>query len=145
MGALWAFVLTGQTLSVLSFIGVIMLVGIVVKNGIVLVDYTNILRARGLGVTDAVRQAGRHRLRPVLMTALTTMLGMVPLAMSRGEGAEMWNALATAVIGGLAVSTVITLIFVPTLYAVFEEGRERRLARKRARIADAVTPAGESL
>ncbi|MCD6498810.1 MAG: efflux RND transporter permease subunit [Deltaproteobacteria bacterium] len=145
VGALWAFVLTGQTLSVLSFIGVIMLVGIVVKNGIVLVDYINILRARGLGVTDAVRQGGRHRLRPVLMTALTTILGMLPLAMSRGEGAEMWNALATAVIGGLAVSTVITLIFVPTLYAVFEQGRERRLARKRARIAAAVTPAEESL
>ncbi len=133
VGAIWAFVITGQSLSVLSFIGVIMLVGIVVKNGIVLVDYINILRARGQSVTDAVREGSRHRLRPVLMTAITTMLGMMPLAMSRSQGSEMWNALATAVIGGLAFSTVITLLFVPTLYAVFEEGRERRLARKRAR------------
>lgn len=132
VGALWAFVVTGQSLSLLSFIGVIMLVGIVVKNGIVLIDYVNILRARGKTVAEAVQEGGRHRLRPVLMTAITTICGMLPLALARGEGAEIWNGMAIVVIGGLMVSTVITLIFAPILYSVFEQGRERRLQRKRA-------------
>jgi CzcA family heavy metal efflux pump len=121
IGVIWSMVLTGQTLSVVSFIGLIMLLGIVVKNAIVLIDYINILRRRRFSVRDAVVQGGKNRLRPVLMTAFTTMLSMLPLALSSGEGAEVWNSMGITVIGGLLVSTFITLIFVPTLYAIFEE------------------------
>jgi hydrophobe/amphiphile efflux-1 (HAE1) family protein len=121
IGVIWAMLLTGQTLSVISFIGLIMLLGIVVKNAIVLIDYINILRKRRFSVRDAVIQGGKNRLRPVLMTAFTTMLSMLPLALSSGQGAEIWNSMGITVIGGLLVSTLITLIFVPTLYAIFEE------------------------
>lgn len=121
IGVIWALVLTGQTLSVVSFLGLIMLLGIVVKNAIVLIDYINILRRRRFSVRDAVVQGGKNRLRPVLMTAFTTMLSMLPLALSSGQGAEVWNSMGITVIGGLLVSTFITLIFVPTLYAIFEE------------------------
>ena len=98
-----------------------MLLGIVVKNAIVLIDYINILRKRRFSVRDAVVQGGKNRLRPVLMTAFTTMLSMLPLTLSSGQGAEVWNSMGITVIGGLLVSTFITLIFVPTLYAIFEE------------------------
>jgi len=121
VGVIWALLITGTTLSINAFIGLILLVGIVVNNGIVLIDYTNLMRARGLAVRDAVLTAGERRLRPVLMTAFTTIFGLMPLALSRAEGSETWVPLAVAVIGGLFVSTLITLIFVPTLYSVFEE------------------------
>jgi CzcA family heavy metal efflux pump len=121
IGVIWAMFLTGQPLSVISFIGLIMLVGIVVNNAIVLIDYINILRKRKLSVREAIVEGGRDRLRPVLMTAFTTIFGMLPMALSTGEGSEMWNNMGTTVIGGLLVSTFITLIFVPTLYAIFEE------------------------
>ncbi|MBN2723282.1 MAG: efflux RND transporter permease subunit [Deltaproteobacteria bacterium] len=131
MGALWAFVMKGQTLSMLSFIGLIMLVGIVVNNGIVLIDYMKILRARGYSILDAVTEGGRSRLRPVLMTTITTIVGMIPLAMSTGQGSEMWVAMSTAVIGGLTVSTFVTLFLVPIMYTAMESGSERRAkARK---------------
>ena len=120
-GVIWALLITGKTLSLVSYVGMIMLVGIVVNNGIVLVDYMNILRARGQQVREAILSASRRRLRPVLMTSLTTIFALFPLAVRRGEGAEMWNPLAIAVIGGLFVSLVITLIFVPTLYSILEE------------------------
>jgi HAE1 family hydrophobic/amphiphilic exporter-1 len=120
-GVIWALLLTGETLSLISFVGMIMLVGIVVRNAIVLVDYTNILRGRGLTMDDAVREAGATRLRPVLMTAFSTVLGMLPLALMRGEGASTWNPLGISVIGGLLVSTLITLVFVPTFYSIVEE------------------------
>ncbi len=116
IGVVWAFILTGTTLSVVTFIGVIMLLGIVVNNGIVLVDYINLLRARGQSLSDAVMNAGQSRLRPVLMTAFTTILGMVPLALSSGMGAEMWSPLGVTCIGGLIVSTFITLVLIPILY-----------------------------
>ncbi len=119
IGIIWAFKLTGVTLSVTTFVGVIMLIGIVVNNGIVLVDYTNLLRKRGLKVYEAVQEAGRSRLRPVLMTSLTTMLGMLPLAMSEGMGREAYQPLGITMIGGLLASTFITLLVVPTVYAVF--------------------------
>ncbi|MGQ9853632.1 MAG: efflux RND transporter permease subunit, partial [Candidatus Oleimicrobiaceae bacterium] len=112
-------------LSVNAFIGMIMLVGIVVNNAIVLVDYTNLLRARGMSVGEAVETAGQRRLRPVLMTALTTIFGLLPLALSRSEGSETWVPLGVAVIGGLTVSTVITLVFVPTLYSIVEARLKR--------------------
>jgi hydrophobe/amphiphile efflux-1 (HAE1) family protein len=116
IGVVWAFILTGTTLSVVTFIGVIMLLGIVVNNGIVLVDYINQLRTRGQSLTEAVINAGHSRLRPVLMTAFTTILGMVPLAVSSGMGAEMWSPLGITCIGGLIVSTFITLVLIPILY-----------------------------
>jgi len=121
VGVVWALLLTGTILSINAFIGLIMLVGIVVNNGIVLIDYTNLMRARGLSVSEAVIVSGRRRLRPVLMTTLTTIFGLLPLALSTSEGSETWVPLGVTVIGGLFASTVITLVFVPTLYAIFEE------------------------
>ncbi len=144
VGALWAFIITGETLSVLSFVGMIMLVGIVVNNGIVLVDYIKILRARGVALAEAVKLAGQHRLRPVLMTAFTTIFGVLPMALNTGQGAELWRGMAVAIIGGLAVSTVVTLVFVPVLYHVFQARAERRaLAKMQAaapQIPQEVTP-----
>lgn len=131
MGALWAFVMAGQTLSMLSFIGLIMLVGIVVNNGIVLIDYMKILRARGYSIYDAVMEGGKSRLRPVLMTTITTIAGMIPLVTSTGQGSEMWVSMSTAVIGGLSVSTFITLFFVPIIYTFLEQGSERRALRRK--------------
>lgn len=114
--ALW---LSGSTLNVMSLIGAIMLIGIVVKNGIVLIDYIILNRERGQGIVTAVVQGGKSRLRPVIMTTLTTILGMVPMAIGTGEGSEMWRPMGTAVIGGLTMSTILTLILVPVLYCVF--------------------------
>lgn len=114
--ALW---MSGSTLNVMSLIGAIMLIGIVVKNGIVLIDYIILNRERGQGILTAVVQGGKSRLRPVIMTTLTTILGMVPMAIGTGEGSEMWRPMGTAVIGGLTVSTILTLILVPVLYCVF--------------------------
>jgi len=124
IGVIWAFLLTGETLSVTTFIGIIMLVGVVVNNGIVLVDYTNLLRARGESLYKAVVNAGHSRLRPVLMTSFTTILGMLPMAMSSGMGSEMWKPMAITMIGGLLVSTIITLILVPVIYAVINKKGE---------------------
>lgn len=119
IGVLWAFFITNLTLSVITFIGIIMLLGVVVNNGIVLVDYTNLLRARGYKIKDAILQAGKLRMRPVLMTAFTTILGMFPLAISKGMGSEMWKPLGITVIGGLLIATLITLIFIPVIYLTF--------------------------
>ncbi len=120
VGVFWALFLTNTTLSVTSFQGIIVMVGVVVSNGILLVDYTNHLRQRGLALYDAVIRAGRTRLKPILMTSLATVLGLIPMAL--GLGGESTQApLAIAVIGGLTVSTFFTLFFVPALYTVFEE------------------------
>jgi hydrophobe/amphiphile efflux-1 (HAE1) family protein len=116
VGVILAFKATGVTLSVTTFIGVIMLVGIVVNNGIVLVDYINLLRARGYAVKEAAAEAGRSRLRPVLMTSFTTILAMLPMAMSQGMGKEMFSPLGITIIGGLLISMLISLLIVPTLY-----------------------------
>ena len=118
-GILMALFFTGTTLNVMSMLGGIMLIGIVVKNGIVLIDYTMLCRERGMSALHSAVVAGRSRLRPVLMTTLTTILGMVPMAISSGEGSEMWRPLGISVIGGLTVSTVLTLILVPVLYCSF--------------------------
>jgi HAE1 family hydrophobic/amphiphilic exporter-1 len=123
VGVIWAFVATATPLNLMSFIGVIMLMGIVVKNAIVLVDYTKQLRAQGMTLNEAVVMGGRTRLRPVLMTSLTTIFGMVPLALSRGEGSEIWNALGITVIGGLLVSGLVTLILVPLVYSLVHRSR----------------------
>lgn len=103
-----------------------MLVGIVVKNGIVLVDYTNLMRDRGLGLVQAVVVSGKSRLRPVLMTTLTTALAMVPLSLGIGEGSEIWQPMGISIIGGLMFSTVITLVLIPVVYTFFGANRMRR-------------------
>ena len=128
--ALWA---TNTPLSLMALIAVVMLIGIVVKNGIVMVDFTNLLRERGVGMYDAVLAAGKSRLRPVLMTSLTTILGMLPLAIGMGNGAEMWQPMGIAIIGGLTLSTILTLVAVPILYYVFMGRSERWNARRKAR------------
>ena len=123
IGVVLALKLTNTTFSLQAYIGVIMLAGIVVSNAILLVDYTNILRRRDhVPLRQAVETAGRTRLRPILMTSLATMLGLVPMALGIGEGAELQAPLARVVIGGLLASTLITLVFVPTVYTIFEEG-----------------------
>ena len=125
--ALW---LTGTPLSLIALIGAIMLVGIVTKNGIVMVDYMNLLVERGSSISDAVIMGGKSRLRPVLMTSLTTVLGMLPMAMGIGEGSETWQPMGVSVVGGLVMSTLITLFIVPSLYAMLEGSKERRARRK---------------
>jgi HAE1 family hydrophobic/amphiphilic exporter-1 len=123
IGVVLALKLTGTSFSLQAYIGVIMLAGIVVSNAILLVDYTNVLRRRdGIPLREAVETAGRVRLRPILMTSLATMLGLVPMALGIGEGAELQAPLARVVIGGLLASTLITLVVVPTVYTLFEEG-----------------------
>lgn len=125
IGVAWALFITGTTLNLMSFMALIMLMGVVVNNAIVLVDYTNILRARGLSLTEAVKQAGKHRLRPVLMTTFTTIFGMLPLAVSRGWGAEMWQPFGITAIGGLLVSTLVTLVLVPIVYTIVHTKEEK--------------------
>lgn len=122
--------LTGHTLNVMSMIGAIMLIGIVVKNGIVLIDYISLNRERGMSIRRAVVLGGKSRLRPVVMTTLTTILGMVPMAFGTGQGSEMWRPMGTAVIGGLTLSTILTLLFVPTLYCIFAYVGVKRNRRK---------------
>ena len=129
-GVLLALYFTGTNLNIMSLLGGIMLIGIVVKNGIVLIDYTMLCRERGMAVLNSVVTAGRSRLRPVLMTTMTTILGMVPMAVSTGEGAEMWRPLGIAVIGGLTISTILTLILVPVLYCSFAGVGIKRQRRK---------------
>ncbi|MDC7232594.1 MAG: efflux RND transporter permease subunit, partial [Spirochaetales bacterium] len=119
IGIIFLYKITGETISMYSAVGVVMLAGIVVNNGIVMVDYTNILRGRGLCIRDACIEAGGNRLRPVLMTTLTTVLGMVPMAFSSGQGSELVKPFGQTVIGGLTMSTILTLFLVPVLYAVF--------------------------
>lgn len=119
-GVIWGLFLTRQMFTLTTFIALIMLVGIVVNNAIVLISYINILRSRGMDIYTAVTEGGRHRLRPVLMTTVTTLLGLLPLALSRGEGSESWRPFGITMIGGLSVSTLVTLVLIPTLYFIFE-------------------------
>lgn len=128
---LWA---TNTALGVMAMIGIIILLGIVVKNGIVLIDYTILMRERGMSVIDASITAARSRLRPILMTTLTTVLGMVPMAVGRGEGSEMWRSLGMTVCWGLTISTLVTLILIPTLYCSLATAQEKRKAKKMKQI-----------
>lgn len=129
--------LSGHTLNVMSMIGAIMLIGIVVKNGIVLIDYITLNRERGLSIRQSVILGGKSRLRPVVMTTLTTILGMVPMAVGTGQGAEMWRPMGTAVIGGLTLSTLLTLLFVPALYCIFAYVGIRRTRKKLKKLQSA--------
>lgn len=137
-GVLLALFLTGTTLNIMSLLGAIMLIGIVVKNGIVLIDFTGLCRERGMSAVHATVTAARSRLRPVLMTTLTTILGMIPMALSHGQGSAMWRPLGVSVIGGLTVSTVVTLVLVPTLYCISQGigiKKARRKHRKQLELA----------
>ena len=124
-GVILALWITGRSLDMVGALGVVLLVGIVVKNGIVLVDYINLMRERGYELNQAITMSGRSRIRPILMTAFTTILGMVPMAVSNGEGAEMWQPLGIVVIGGLTVSTFLTLYLVPVLYGSMTKHGDR--------------------
>ena len=130
IGVLLGLVLTNTPLSVMALVGVIMLMGIVVKNGIVLIDYIILCRERGMGVAHAVITSGKSRLRPVLMTTLTTVLGMLPMAMGTGEGSEMWRGMGLTVAWGLSISTLITLVIVPVMYCVFAGNGVKNKRRK---------------
>jgi HAE1 family hydrophobic/amphiphilic exporter-1 len=124
---LWA---TGTTLDIMAMVGILILVGIVVNNGIVLIDYTNLMRGRGMNVIEASVVAARSRLRPILMTTLTTVIGMLPLALGTGEGSEMWRSLGMTVAWGLTFSTIVTLVLIPTIYCIFASRQERRQNRR---------------
>ena len=132
-GAIIGLLITGNTITMPAMMGFVMLIGMVVNNGIVLVDYTNQLMDRGMNCYDALTSAGPRRLRPILMTTLTTVLGMVPMALATSEGSEMMQALAIAVIFGLTLSTVVTLIFIPVLYMWMNERKRKSKARKTAK------------
>ena len=129
VGVVIGLAVTGTPMNIMALLGVLMLVGIVVNNGIVLVDYTILCRERGMGVLDAVVTAGKSRLRPILMTTMTTVLGMIPMAVGNGVGSEMWNSLGMSVAWGLSFSTLITLILIPTLFAAFATRGEKRRAK----------------
>lgn len=138
-GVIFALLLTGTTLSVVAGLGAVLLIGIVVKNGIVLIDFTNLMRDRGHRLYEAITLAGRSRLRPVLMTAATTTLGMLPLALSTGEGSEIWSPMGISVIGGLVFSTIVTMVLVPVMYGVLARTGERdkiQKLRKKFRFMD---------
>ena len=123
--------LTGDTINIMSLIGLIMLMGLVTKNAILLVDYTKVLRSRGMERKEAIITAGRTRLRPIMMTTLAMIFGMLPLALALGSGSEMRAPMARAVIGGLITSTFLTLLVVPVVYSLLDDVRER-FRRKRA-------------
>lgn len=125
-GVFLGLFVTNTPLGVMAMIGILILIGVVVKNGIVLIDYTILCRERGMNIINAVVTAGKSRLRPVLMTTLTTVLGMIPMAIGTGEGAEMWNSMGMTVAWGLSVSTLITLILVPVMYCIFAGGGVKR-------------------
>lgn len=135
VGVILGLWLTNTALGVMAMIGILILIGIVVKNGIVLIDYLILLRERGMGILDAAVAAARSRLRPILMTTLTTVLGMIPMAIGTGEGSEMWKSLGITVAWGLSISTVVTLILIPTIYCVFATRQEKRKQKKLAKRA----------
>jgi HAE1 family hydrophobic/amphiphilic exporter-1 len=138
IGVIAMYILTGETFSLFTAVGLVMLVGIVVNNGIVLVDYTNLMRKRGLSIRDACVEAGGNRLRPILMTTLTTILALIPMSFFKGEGAELVQPIGRTVIGGLAVNTVLTLLLIPVLYSLLngmtERGKQRKTRKRIARM-----------
>ena len=135
VGVILGLIITGTPLGVMGLIGILILMGIVVKNGIVLIDYTILMRERGFSVAESSVIAAKSRLRPILMTTLTTVLGMIPMAVGQGEGSEMWRSLGMVVAWGLTISTLVTLVIIPTVYASMASWQERRAARKAAKKA----------
>lgn len=139
VGVIAIHVFTGTNFSTFTAVGTVMLAGIVVNNGIVLVDYTNLLRKRGYALKDACVEAGGNRLRPILMTTLTTVLGLIPVAFAEGEGASLVQPIAKTVVGGLTAATFLTLFLIPVLYYILNRTTERRTARKRKRKEKRIT------
>ena len=133
VGVLLGLQVTGTPLGAMGMIGILILMGIVVKNGIVLIDYTILMQERGYSVEEASTIAAQSRLRPILMTTLTTVLGMIPMAVGQGEGSEMWRSLGMVVAWGLSISTLVTLVIIPTVYASMSSWQQRRKARKAAK------------
>lgn len=130
VGVIIGLAVTDTPLGVMALIGILILMGIVVKNGIVLIDYTILMQERGYSVKEATVMAAKSRLRPILMTTLTTVLGMLPMALGTGEGSEMWRSLGMTVAWGLSISSLVTLVIIPTLYCAFQSRRERRDAKR---------------
>ena len=133
VGVLLGLWIADMPLGAMGMVGILILMGVVVKNGIVLIDYTILMQERGKSVAEASVIAAKSRLRPILMTTLTTVLGMIPMALGRGEGSEMWRSLGVVVAWGLSISTLVTLVIIPTVYASLSSWQERRRARKLAR------------
>jgi HAE1 family hydrophobic/amphiphilic exporter-1 len=133
VGVIMGLVISGTPLGVMGMIGILILMGIVVKNGIVLIDYTILMRERGYSIEESSVIAANSRLRPILMTTLTTVLGMIPMAVGQGEGSEMWRSLGMVVAWGLSISTLVTLVIIPTLYAAMATRQEKRAAREAAK------------
>ena len=136
IGAIFTLKLAGATINLYSQIGMILLVGLVTKNSILLVDYANQLRAKGMDVVEAMLEAGRIRLRPILMTSVATIMGAIPIALGSGAGATARRPLGYAIVGGIAFSTVLTLFVVPVVWML----AERMLAHRRGRVAQAADP-----
>ncbi|MEA1910919.1 MAG: efflux RND transporter permease subunit, partial [Spirochaetota bacterium] len=130
IGVVIIYIATGEIFNILTAVGLIMLAGIIVNNGIVLVDYTNLLRKRGRSINDACIEAGGNRLRPILMTTLTTVLGLIPMAFFPGEAAALVNPIGKTVVGGLTFGAILTLFLIPVVYALFNEASERRAKKK---------------
>ena len=130
VGVLLGLYVGNLPLGAMGMVGILILMGVVVKNGIVLIDYTILMRERGHSIAEASVIAAKSRLRPILMTTLTTVLGMIPMAVGRGEGSEMWRSLGVVVAWGLSISTLVTLVIIPTVYASLASWQERRAARK---------------
>jgi HAE1 family hydrophobic/amphiphilic exporter-1 len=126
IGIIMLHLITGDTLSVITAVGLLILVGVIVNNGIVLVDYTNLMRKRGMALNEACVEAARNRLRPILMSTLTTILGLVPMAFFPGEGSEMTQPIGRTVLGGLTFGTMMTLFLMPAIYAIFNKGTEKK-------------------
>jgi HAE1 family hydrophobic/amphiphilic exporter-1 len=129
-GVFLGLMVTGKSVSLMTMIGIVMLIGIVVKNGIVFIDYANLNRERGMSIDKAIISAGRSRLRPILMTTTTSVLGMIPMAIPRGTGSEMWQPMGIAIVAGLTFSTILTLLYVPALYSIFGSNGVRRKRKK---------------
>ncbi|MDR0999168.1 MAG: efflux RND transporter permease subunit [Treponema sp.] len=146
IGVVWIYKFTGQAMSMFSVVGIVALVGVVVNNGIVLVDYTNTLRARGMKVRDACLEAGRNRLRPILMTSLTTILGMLPIAFFPGVGADTIQPIGKTFVGGLTVSSIMTLFVTPVMYSVLNSRHDKKREKAKARQQDGFAEnSGETL
>jgi HAE1 family hydrophobic/amphiphilic exporter-1 len=133
IGIVLIYFITGEVFNVMTAVGLLVLCGVIVNNGIVLVDYTNLLRKRGYNLHDACVEAAGSRLRPILMTTLTTILGLVPMAFFPGEGSEMVAPIGKTVLGGLSFGTLMTLFLMPTVYAIINKNDDKRRAKAEAR------------
>jgi HAE1 family hydrophobic/amphiphilic exporter-1 len=142
IGIVAIYLLTGEPFNILTAVGLLVLVGVMVNNAIILVDYTNMLRKRGLNLHDACEQAAGSRLRPILMTTLTTIVGLIPMAFFPGEGAEMVGPIGKTVLGGLSFGTLMTLFLTPTVYYIVNRRGDERSAKaeaRRQRIAEGIS------